>query len=491
MAYKSFNSLRHYKEAIGKESINKAIVNVCSLVSKRIQKPISVSNYSFDYTNASGDFTGVLCPVGKDQAIRFNWKLNGNSANVESISFWLSLKKINPTHELNTEKIPLVKLIDIISEIFLTGKSGTYSILSETLKMKEDVNILSQTKGQVSVDISKTLSAWATDVFNSSNNFTKALEEYRMKDLFTNYMNWYNELPEKDLDRYKFVNQSTFLNYLGKYMNQNGIENKFSRKVQVSRASAEMMKVEKSKEKDFKDMLYSLTAEDKFTMLEAMVRSVAKGIRPGFMVIGREGTTKTTHVVEALEKENVSYVPVSGGGAKNARALFEILAKHNKKGRIILFDDADTILSDKSCINMLKTATDTTQAYGGKRIISYVDNKHTVNATKNKAQIVFESGIIIISNLPKQKIDKALQSRLTPLEISFSKEEMLDLLKNKLESIYPDIPINYKLDVWNFINEELYNISDLDFRRFMSAVAWRVSYGNDPSWKRIVYNQLR
>ncbi len=490
MAYKSFNSLRHYKEAIGKESINKAIVNVCSLVSKRIQKPISVPNYSFDYTNASGDFTGVLCPVGKDQAIRFNWKLNGNSANVESISFWLSLKKINPTHELNTEKIPLVKLIDIISEIFLTGKSGTYSILSETLKMKEDVNILSQTKGQVSVDISKTLSAWATDVFNSSNNFTKALEEYRMKDLFTNYMNWYNELPEKDLDRYKFVNQSTFLNYLGKYMNQNGIENKFSRKVQVSRASAEMMKVEKSKEKDFKDMLYDLTAEDKFNMLKAMVRSVAKGVRPGFMVIGKSGVGKTNSTVQTLDEEGVSYVPISGA-IKNARALFEVLAKHNKKGRIILFDDSDSMLRNKECVNILKSATDTTEAYGGKRIVTYVDNKHTVGATKNKAQIVFESGIILIANLPKNKIDDALQSRLTPLEIDMDKSEMLDYIKTKLEDVLPEIPMNYKVDVWNFINNEIANIRDIDFRRFMSAVAWRVSFDTNPAWKKVVYNELR
>ena len=482
MSYKSFDIL--LKEEIGKESVNKAIINVCSLVSKRISKKITVPNYSFDYTNSKGDFTGVTCPVGSTQAIRFNWKLNGNSANVDSISFWLSFKKSNPSLELDTSDVSLVKVVDIIANVLLTGETGDYTVLNE------DINIISQTKGQVSQDIASTLSGWATDMFDGTNNFVKALSDYRMKDLFTNYMNWYNDLSETDLNKYKFVNQSTFLNYLGKYMNQNGIENKFSRKVQVSRASAEIMKVEKSKEKDFKDMLYHVTAEDKFKMLKAMVRSVAKGLRPGFMVIGKSGVGKSSAVVDVLEEEGVQYVPISGA-VRNSRALFEILAKHNKKGLVILFDDSDSILKNKECVNILKSATDTTEAYGGKRIITFVDTKHTVGATKNKAQIVFESGIILIANLPKGKIDDALQSRLTPLEITMDKAEMLDYIKVNLEKVLPEIPLNYKTDVWDFINNEITNIRDIDFRRFMSAVAWRVSFEDNNAWKRVVYNELR
>lgn len=492
MAYKGFKTL---KEAIGKGNVDKAITNICNILSRRIGKSIKVSQYTFDYTNSNGDFSGVRCMIGRNQAMRFNWKLNGNSANVESISFWLNLNNPEPTLEMEVGKLSLIKVIDVIEDVLQNKKAGTYSVLEEGF-IRENIEIISKTRGKVSQEIATTLSAWASDEYKKSSEFIKVLSNKRMNDIFTDFMNWYNNLAEVEVQRYNFVNKSTFLNYLSKYMDENGIENKFARKVSVNKASKEMMKAEKSSEQNFRDMLNNLTAEDKFKMLRSAVKSVVRGTRVGFMVVGKAGVGKTTQVVDALDEAGASYVPISGA-VKNARALFEILAKHNKKGRIILFDDSDSMLRNKECVNILKTATDSGDAYGGKRIISYVDTKHTVDATKHKAQIVFESGIVLIANMKKSDLDrnedlKAIASRLSPLEITMDKEEMLDFIKSNLNNILPDIPMKAKTEVWDYINEVIGSITQIDFRRFQSAVAWRVDgEEGDDLWKKIVYSELR
>jgi hypothetical protein len=184
----------------------------------------------------------------------------------------------------------------------------------------------------------------------------------------------------------------------------------------------------------------------RFIFLQDLTSMVVMGNTPSLIVTGEGGLGKTHTVTSTIHDMNLDESEwVSFKGYSTARGLYNTLFDHN--GKLIVFDDCDSVLEDKVALNILKSALD-----------SYETRQITWMAKMNKSdeypnQFNFTGRIIFISNKDRQKIDGAILSRSLTVDLSMTPQEKIERMSFILPRILPDFPMDTKLDALNFLDK--------------------------------------
>lgn len=238
----------------------------------------------------------------------------------------------------------------------------------------------------------------------------------------------------------------------------------------------------------------------------------------GVVIAGPGGTGKSYHVEKALDesgmKPGVDWVKYKTHMTP-AQIYLALLQNYNK---IIVFDDCDDALLNKTSANIFKAALET----NGKRVLGW--NKADVinippnlpmsvvkglvnNDAKHRlpSQFTFEGSIIFITNLPVKKIDAAVLTRCDTIDVTFRNVDMAKLIQKQLpnikimgrnratgEEINIGTNLELKQEVYDFLmspeyqeHMQKYNML-LNMRLFQRAYAF--AYANDKSWRRRMFN---
>ena len=238
----------------------------------------------------------------------------------------------------------------------------------------------------------------------------------------------------------------------------------------------------------------------------------------GVVIAGPGGTGKSYHVEKALDesgmKPGIDWVKYKTHMTP-AQIYLALLQNYNK---IIVFDDCDDALLNKTSANIFKAALET----NGKRVLGW--NKADVinippnlpmsvvkglvnNDAKHRlpSQFTFEGSIIFITNLPVKKIDAAVLTRCDTIDVTLRNVDMAKLIQKQLpnikimgrnkatgEEINIGTNLELKQEVYDFLmspeyqaHMQKYNIP-LNMRLFQRAYAF--AYANDKSWKRRMFN---
>jgi len=201
------------------------------------------------------------------------------------------------------------------------------------------------------------------------------------------------------------------------------------------------------------------------------------------------GIGKSMTVLNELEGSEKTYVHIQGG-IKNARGLFMTLCDNNDPDLIVVFDDVNPIFKDKDCTDILRVAVSQEKV----RSITFRDSKLDKMRYQYNSPLKFESKVIIITNIPKKRIDGAILSRTSAIEIIATIPEVAEYVYDNLESAPPEnIPISWKKEIFNFIEKELKwnKVKHFDFRIFADCCLWYAanvkSNGEvNPAWKKYV-----
>jgi hypothetical protein len=132
-------------------------------------------------------------------------------------------------------------------------------------------------------------------------------------------------------------------------------------------------------------------------------------------------------------------------GYSTARGLYNTLFDHN--GKLIIFDDCDSVLEDKVAVNILKSALD-----------SYETRQITWMAKMNRndeypQQFNFTGRIIFISNKDRSKIDGAILSRSLVVDLTMSPEEKIERMGSIINDILPEFELASKIEALEFLDE--------------------------------------
>ena len=217
------------------------------------------------------------------------------------------------------------------------------------------------------------------------------------------------------------------------------------------------------------------------------VKYVADKKAKSLIICGPPGMSKTYIVRRVFHFKGLTpgkdYWIAKGSslGIIEAYTLF-----YKNRDRIIVLDDFDTPLRNEDMINMLKAITDSysKRVLALPREILISSGEGGTEEQGVPEQFEFRGHLIIITNIEKKHIDRALLSRSPTIEVNFNTKEILEALQSLMKFINPDIHMEMKKEVYNYILELKKNSKiHLDFRGFKSAI--EVRYCVPEHWKEM------
>jgi hypothetical protein len=230
-----------------------------------------------------------------------------------------------------------------------------------------------------------------------------------------------------------------------------------------------------------------------FDDLVTYIKMVINGEMNSLLLTGQAGVGKTFLVTRTLQsaglKRNVDYFKMTG--KSTAAGMYTTLYEHN--GKMILFDDCDSVFKDDNAVNVLKGALDTAKV----REISWNTAMPLKTSDKNQVpkKFDFTGKVIFISNLARKKIDSAIRSRAFMLEIALTKEDMIA----RMWSLLPKIEIPSGISIKGTIKDKAMTMLtdaanetedvELNLRTLLKAIAIVNNVTSDSIAKRMIKQQ--
>jgi hypothetical protein len=216
--------------------------------------------------------------------------------------------------------------------------------------------------------------------------------------------------------------------------------------------------------------------EPAFQLYHKLISSIQNVIDSKFkslVIYGPPGMSKTYIVKRTLFfndlKPGIDFF-IQKGSTSTLQDVYKML--FDARRDILILDDFDTPLRNPDMVNFLKSITD---SYF--RTVVSLPQSRTMSSEGDEEfdypkRFEFRGKIIIITNLKKEQIDKALLSRCPALEVSFNSQEVVKALELLIKFMNPEMPLKDKLIVFNYIKKRILKQPNIhvDFRTFKTAL---------------------
>jgi hypothetical protein len=208
---------------------------------------------------------------------------------------------------------------------------------------------------------------------------------------------------------------------------------------------------------------------------------VVGNVTPSLIVTGEGGLGKTHSVTQAIEAgglEKAEYVFFKG--YSTARGLYNTLYDNN--GKLIVFDDCDSVLEDKAAVNILKSALDSYE----KRTISWMAKMN--KSDEYPQQFDFTGRVIFISNKSKDKIDEAVLTRSLTVDLTMTPDDKVARMSAILPSILPQYDIAVKQEALDFLSSVKDEVS-INMRMLIMVSKMRLQFPD--TWRDLASYMVR
>lgn len=209
---------------------------------------------------------------------------------------------------------------------------------------------------------------------------------------------------------------------------------------------------------------------ERFEMLREMTKAVKKGDVRAMIVSGPPGVGKSHGVEEVLDRYKTMETLGAGKsfevikGAMSPIGLYCKLFNMADKGKVVVFDDCDSIFQDELSLNILKAALDSKK----NRTIHWNTDSFKLRNEGVPDSFKFEASAIFITNLKFDKVKGKLREHLQALEsrchymdltIDTDRDKML-----RIKQVIQDGMLNnYKLS--DEVKEEIIDFVDINKNR--------------------------
>lgn len=230
-----------------------------------------------------------------------------------------------------------------------------------------------------------------------------------------------------------------------------------------------------------KPLQSEFSINQRFEFLNKFTEMVIDGIMVSTIITGEGGLGKTHAVMAALKaakkREIKDYVVVKGYATP--KALYATLFEHN--GKIVVFDDCDSVLKDPTAVNLLKSALDSYD----KRTISWL--QQGLGGDDLPPYFDFTGKVIFISNMDASRMDSAIKSRSICIDLSMSLQDKIERMQFILPKILPNISLEIKEAALEFMASHSDEAREFNLRTLQKASKVIKAYGlNNDEWKPAV-----
>ena len=197
-----------------------------------------------------------------------------------------------------------------------------------------------------------------------------------------------------------------------------------------------------------------------FKKMRKYVKMVIKGINPSVILCGAPGVGKTYNVMQQLRasgyKEGTNLYTIKG--RCSPRQLYMAMYQYRAKGDILVIDDADTLVGPRApedCINILKGALDSNSDDEGRLVMYGVAGRLLDDdGDPIPKKMYYNGSIIIITNYNAGALDTALRGRSFIMDINFTTEDLLKIVKRIMPAIDPEhLSSRAKIKAYDYLQE--------------------------------------
>lgn len=213
----------------------------------------------------------------------------------------------------------------------------------------------------------------------------------------------------------------------------------------------------------------------RFSFLCKMVRMVAVGPSNSCLIVGKGGLGKSYNVKKTLDACGAKNYTIIKGFC-TPKSLYRKLYEHADEDGLIVFDDCDSILSNRDAVNLLKAAVDTDAV----RKVYWLTERMDEELPND---FEFRGKLIFISNLQKEDVDQTIVSRCLTIDVGMTTDEKIQRLNMILPEVRPELSLETKREVLNFIDALKDRCHDLNMRTFLKCCDIRQMEPED--WKDI------
>ena len=228
---------------------------------------------------------------------------------------------------------------------------------------------------------------------------------------------------------------------------------------------------------------------ERFDMLKDMTKAVKKGDVRAMIVSGPPGVGKSHGVEEVLDRYALMESLGAGKqhevikGATSAIGLYCKLCKMADKGKVVVFDDCDSIFADELSLNILKAALDSKK----NRYIHWNTDSFKLRNEGVPDSFKFEASAIFITNLKFDKVKGKLREHLEALESRCHYMDLtIDSDKDKIlrikQVVQDGMLDKYKLadevkeEIMDFIDVNKNKLRELSLRTVLKVADLAVSF---------------
>lgn len=221
---------------------------------------------------------------------------------------------------------------------------------------------------------------------------------------------------------------------------------------------------------------------ERFDMLKDMTKAVKKGDVRAMIVSGPPGVGKSHGVEEVLDRyammENLgagkSFEVIKG--AMSPIGLYCKLFKMADAGKVVVFDDCDSIFQDELSLNILKAALDSKK----NRWIHWNTDSFKLRNEGVPDKFKFEASAIFITNLKFDKVKGKLREHLSALEsrchymdltIDSDKDKMLRIRQVIEDGMLDDRKLDdaVKAEIIDFVDINKNRLRELSLRSVLKV----------------------
>jgi hypothetical protein len=240
---------------------------------------------------------------------------------------------------------------------------------------------------------------------------------------------------------------------------------------------------------------------DRFDMLKDMTKAVKKGDVRAMIVSGPPGVGKSHGVEEVLDRYAMMEQLGAGKthevikGATSAIGLYCKLYKMADKGKVVVFDDCDSIFADELSLNILKAALDSKKT----RTIHWNTDSFKLRNEGVPDSFRFEASAIFITNLKFDKVKGKLREHLEALEsrchymdltIDSDKDKILrikQVVQDGMLDAY-DLDDEVKEEIMEFVDANKKRLRELSLRTVLKVADLAMSFPD--KWEAFAENTV-
>ena len=236
---------------------------------------------------------------------------------------------------------------------------------------------------------------------------------------------------------------------------------------------------------------------ERFEMLEALTGAAKKGKIKSLIISGPPGVGKSHGVERKLSKHNilstlsekeVPYTIVKG--AMSPIGLYKALYKYREAGKVVVFDDCDTIFEDTLMLNILKAALDSK----AKRTICWNTESRVLDREGIPDRFDFQASAIFLTNIDFETVKSnklkphldALTSRshYMSCDIATDRERLLRIKQVAQDGLLKDFNMDEaeQQEVLDYVSNNFDKLREQSLRTVVKTAELKSAFGD--SWQK-------